>query len=225
MLNNKQQIILFGLVGLLASVGVGYGEYLLHYTPNGIGYDGTEFNFFKYIPLSRLTLGHFISIGFVPFYIMGYYHFYLIFKKQNPIFAVAIQTLGVIAFTLGGMWISSRAQLGYLIHQIADHPEDDSLHMLVQSYRDHGEILVKSLRIWIAAISILFVVPILRGKTPYPKWMAMTNPLLLLIVVKLTYEYFPTIGNIIGPIAMNVVHFVLFGCSLLIIYNNEKIKT
>ncbi len=219
---SKKQLYIFGFLGLIAAIGVGTGEFLLHYSPNGIGYDGSNFEFFNQIPLSRLTLGHFIAVSFVPFYTLGYYHLYLVFKEKTPKTAWVIFVLGIIAFSIGGMWISSRAQLGYLVHQIAAHPTDLALQSLLQVYRDHAEILVKSLRIWIALISVFFIIPIFQNKTIYPKWMVFLNPLFLLLFVLLIFKIAPSIGYLIGPIAMNVVHFILFSVSLIIIKLNYK---
>jgi hypothetical protein len=220
--STTKQLYIYGILGLIGAIGVGLGEFLLHYSPNGIGYDGNNFEFFNQIPLDRLSLGHFIAISFTPFYIAGYYHLYLIFKEHNPNSAKAIFALGVIAFMIGGMWISSRAQLGYLVHKIAEFPNDMALQSLIEVYKDHAEILVKSLRIWIAAISILFVIPIVKSQTIYPKWMAIFNPIAILLSVLVIYSVIPEIGYIIGPIAMNIVHFIIFGLSLLIIKIKSK---
>ena len=218
----KKQLYIFGILGLIAAIGVGIGEFLLHYSPGGVGYDGTNFEFFNQISLSRLTLGHFVAISFVPFYTLGYYHLYLVYKIKTPKIAWVIFVLGIIAFTLGGMWISSRAQLGYLVHLIAEHPDDIALQSLLEVYRNHAEILVKSLRIWIALISVFFVIPIIRKQSIYPRWMALLNPLFLLLSVLIIFKIAPAIGYIIGPIAMNVVHFILFSVSLIIIKTKYK---
>ncbi|NCP21644.1 MAG: hypothetical protein CO023_05030 [Flavobacteriales bacterium CG_4_9_14_0_2_um_filter_35_242] len=220
--SNLKSLTIFGFLGLIGAIGVGIGEFLLHYSPNGIGYDGTNFEFFNQISSSRLTLGHFMAISFVPFYIAGYYHLFLIFKDKSPKIARAIFALGIIAFIIGGMWISSRAQLGYLVHKIAEFPDDKALQSLIEVYKVHAEILVKSLRIWILAISVLFVIPILKGETIYPKWMAIFNPIVILLLILIIYNIAPSIGFIIGPIAMNVVHFILFFLSLLFVKINSK---
>ena len=220
--STDKQLIISGILGLIGAIGVGVGEFLLHYSLGGIGYNGNNFEFFNQIPLSRLTLGHFVAVSFVPFYIAGYYHLYLIFKEKNPKIATAIFALGVIAFMIGGMWISSRAQLGYLVHKIAEFPNDTSLQSLIEIYKNHAEILVKSLRIWVAAISVLFVIPIIKGNTVYPKWMAIFNPIVILLSVLVIYTIAPSVGFIIGPIAMNVVHFIVFGLSLVIIKTKQK---
>ena len=53
--NNK--ILFFGYLGLLASVMVGIGEFMVHYTPEQ---SDVPFGYFLSIPESRLTLGHYI---------------------------------------------------------------------------------------------------------------------------------------------------------------------
>jgi len=131
-----KQLYIFGILGFIGAIGVGVGEFLLHYSPNGIGYDGNNLEFFNQIPLSRLTLGHFVAVSFVPFYIAGYYHLYLVFKQHNPKIAMGIFSLGIIAFMIGGMWISSRAQLGYLVHKIAEFPNDTALQSLIEVYKN-----------------------------------------------------------------------------------------
>lgn len=217
-----KQLTVFGILGLLGAIGVGIGEFLLHYSTGGIGYNGNNFEFFNQISLQRLTWGHFVAISFVPFYIAGYYHLYLVFKDENPKIAMTIFGLGIIAFIIGGMWISSRAQLGYLVHKIAEFPNDTALQSMIEVYKIHAEILVKSLRIWIAAISVLFVIPILKGETIYPKWMAIFNPLFILLSILVIYIMMPKVGYFIGPIAMNVVHFILFFLSLIFVKINSK---
>jgi hypothetical protein len=213
--STTKQLLLYGVLGLIGAIGVGLGEFLLHYVPNG--YHGNPFDFFNEIPLKRLTLGHFIAISFTPFYIAGYYHLYLVFKEKSPKIAMTIFSLGIIAFMIGGMWIASRAQLGYLIHKIFENPDNQTLHSLIEVYNTHAEIIVKSLRIWVALISILFVIPIFKGDTVYPKWMVLLNPLFLLLLALIIFKLFPKAGYVIGPIAMNFAHFILFGMSLLVI--------
>ncbi len=217
-----KQLTIFGILGLIGAIGVGIGEFLLHYSPEGIGYDGSHFKFFNQISLQRLTWGHFVAVSFVPFYIAGYYHLYLVFKEKNPKIAMSIFALGIIAFIIGGMWISSRAQLGYLVHKIAEFPNDTALQSLIEVYKTHAEILVKSLRIWVAAISVLFVIPILKGETIYPKWMAIFNPIVILLSILVIYTLIPSVGYFIGPIAMNVVHFIIFSLSLIFVKINSK---
>ncbi len=102
---------LTGIIGLIGAVMVGIGEFLMHY--NTDGYTGSNYSFFVSIGDSRLITGHFIVVFFVPFYIAGYWHFYLAVKPGSSKLALAILIAGVFAFVIGGMWISSRVEFSW----------------------------------------------------------------------------------------------------------------
>ena len=76
------------------------------------------------------------------------------------------------------------------------------------------EVLVEALRIVIAALSIVFVIAILKGGTYYKKWMAVFNPIVILLLVFSTLFWAKGLAKHLAPIAMNVTHFILFALSL-----------
>lgn len=205
-------IKLTGLIGLFGALIVGIGEFLLHY--NSTGYSGDNYTFFVFINDKRLIIGHFLVVFFMPFYIIGYWHFYLVVKKGSQYLALAILLLGVFAFVIGGMWISSRAMLGFIVKSINSGATSITL---LEKYNILIETLVQVLRVIMFIISILFVTAILKGKSLYPKWMAFFNPILILAMVFFTFFVFPTIGNFLAPTAMNITHIVVFTASLLAI--------
>ena len=120
--------------------------------------------------------------------------------------------LGILAFWIGGVWISSRyfgAEVLQRTKGTADH------EFFLQSYKDHYQILVWALRIIVAALSVVYVWLILTNKQGLPKWLAILNPIVLLIIVISSLVWLPPLGVHIAPIAMNVTHFFFFGLMLL----------
>lgn len=208
-----QKLMLFGYLGLIGSILVGIGEFLMHY--NNVSYTSDiPYGFMLHVSKSNMTTGHFLMVAFVPFYFFGYWHLYHALKPGNKKLALAVLILGIYAFTIGGIWIGSRAHLGYLIHSQAISGSPELFESLVESYTFHLESLVQALRLFVFLISIFFVITILKGDTLYPKWMAFFNPILLLGIVFGLFFIFPTVGNYLVPTAMNVAHFVLFAASL-----------
>lgn len=195
---------------------VGIGEFLLHY--NTAGYKEAHYAFFVSISNWRLITGHFITVLFVPFYIAGYWHIYGALKKGSNKLAVTVLILGVFAFIIGGMWISSRGMLGFMAKSYA---AGDTSLALLDKYQMLMETLVQLLRVIVLAISIVFVIAILKGNTLYPKWMAWFNPVLILAIVFLLFFLIPSIGNFLAPTAMNVSHVVVFSASLIAIKKNK----
>ena len=121
--------------------------------------------------------------------------------------------IGFIAFAVGGIWIGSRASIGNIVH-LKEVMNPLTYQNLLAHYTDHMEVLVEILRIVIASLSVVFAIAILKGGTYYKKWMAIFNPIVILILLVVIGKLIPSIGKHMLPILMNVTHFILFGLSL-----------
>lgn len=218
----KSTLLTFGWMGILASVMVGTGEFLMHFNSSTSSVD-FPFGYFIGLSEERLTTGHFLSVLFIPFYFLGYWHIYNMLKPGNQFLAKLILLLSIFAFSIGGMWISSRANLGVTIQALQEVNQADLTQKIVDSYNLHIENLVQILRVVILLLSIIFVIAILKGGTLYPKWMIFFNPVFLLLIVFALYFYVHPIGKYLAPTAMNVAHFLLFSASLFALHKNKQI--
>jgi len=219
MMPDKNQIFITGVLGLLASIIVGIGEFFLHYSPNIVG-NAENYQFFQFVSKENLITGHFIAVFAIPFYFLGYFHIYKMLEKGNKKLASIVFGLGILAFTIGGFWITSRAFLGTIIH-LQKNIDTEIYQKIINNYSLISESLVQGLRVIILLLSVFFVIAILKGGTYYKKWMAIFNPIVLLLSVFAVYFISPEIGKYLAPIAMNVVHFILFSLSL---YQFKKIN-
>ncbi len=195
-------------IGLLGSILVGIGEYLLHFHPDG---PSGEISMLEHVPLSRASKGHFFALFGTPLYLAGYYGLKELFKKSSLTLANALLILGTLAFFIGGIWISSR-YFGAAVLQRSHETVDYAFYL--QSYENHYQVLVWALRIIVAALSIVYIMLILKNKQGLPKWLAFFNPIVLLIIVISSLFWFKPLGIHIAPIAMNVTHFIFFGIML-----------
>ena len=211
---------ILGYLGLVASILVGLGEYFLHYSPEILG-NSDNYEFFKFVPLNHLTIGHFLTVIGLPFYFAGYIHIYRMLKSGNESLARVVLGIGFIAFAVGGIWIGSRASIGNIVH-LKDSMNTTTYQTLLNHYTDHMEVLVQALRIVIAALSIFFAITIVKGGTYYKKWMAICNPIIILILLVILGKIIPSIGKHMLPILMNVTHFILFILSLYQLNNYQK---
>lgn len=204
-LTNKQLL----LIGILASIIVGVGEYLLHYLPTG---PGGEISMLQDVPLARASKGHFLVVFGAPLYFAGYYGLKNIFKSTSPLLARLLFVAGVLSFSIGGVWVSSRYFAAEVLQRTVGTPEHD---LFLRSYEDHYQVLVWVLRVLVLAVSVLYVMLIIKNDQGLPKWLAIFNPIILLILVISSLIWFKPFGNHIAPIAMNVTHFIFFGVILL----------
>lgn len=201
-----------GYLGLLGAILVGIGEFYLHYSTNVLTVKG-QFNFFEFVPMENLKIGHFIAILGIPFYFAGYLHIYRMLKSGNETLARTVLALGFIAFSVGGVWIGSRGFLGSLVHLKSEMPSE-TYDKIIANYNSFLEILVRVLRVVIVLLSIFFSGAILKGGTLYQKYMAFFNPIIILVSLVIIGMALPKIGKYFLPILMNITHFVLFSLSL-----------
>ena len=172
-----------------------------------------NYEFFKFVPVENLTTGHFLAVIGLPFYFAGYIHIYRMLRSGNEFLARLVLAIGFVAFAVGGIWIGSRASIGNIIH-LKDVIEPSIYQNLLAHYTEHMEVLVEVLRVVIVLLSIVFVIAILKGGTYYKKWMAIFNPIVILVLVFSTLFWAEGLAKHLAPIAMNVTHFILFGLSL-----------
>ena len=201
-----------GYLGLIASILVGLGEYFLHYSPSILEHS-ENYQFFKFVSLNNLTAGHFLAVIGLPFYFAGYIHIYRMLKSGNEALARLVLAIGFIAFAVGGVWIGSRASIGNIVH-LKETIDPLAYQNLLSHYTNHMEVLVQALRIIIGTLSVVFAIAILKGGTYYKKWMAIFNPIVILILLVVLGNLIPALGKHMLPILMNVTHFILFGLSL-----------
>ena len=191
-------------IGILASIIVGIGEYLLHYTPEG---PEGEIAMLEVVPLARASIGHFLVVFGAPLYFLGYYGIEKMFHSTSAILARSIFFLGVLAFSIGGVWVSSRYFAAEVLQGTAGTPYHEKF---LASYEYHYQSLVWVLRILVLAISAIYIILVLKNIIGIPKWIAILNPIVLLAIAISSLFWMKPIGVHIAPIAMNAVHFIVF---------------
>ena len=146
-----------------------------------------------------------------PLYVVGYWH---LSKRIDPhggkighIFFI----VGAYAFIVGAAWMGQRAFLALTVHEIADGAD---LQNLLGSFSSLNEPFVNVLRVAMVVISGIWVFQILRGRSSYPKWMALFSPVLMLGVIIGLYVVVPKLGGLLIPNAMNVAHIIVFCLSI-----------
>jgi hypothetical protein len=209
---------LTGIIGLIGAVLCGTGEFLLHFDQQArfSGYD-----FMADISDSRLTAGHFFAVVGVPLYFVGMWHIAQMLKPAGEKLSRILFLIGSFGFLYGAMWMSSRASIGSLVH----YPELISDTNLVELYQLRSETLLQVIRVATLLISGIYIYMVLTGNSRYPKWMAATSPIVLLLLNFVVYLIAPSIGKFVMPIALNVGFSLFFLLSLFFGNLNEATET
>jgi len=203
--------------GIIAAIGVaiiGIGESLMHWTGSLDATGGSElaYGFLIGIPRDRLVIGHFLSVLAAPAYFLGYWQVSRRLQPDGGPIGKLFFGGSLYVLTMAGIWIGSRAFLARSLQLVEDGPLRQAL---AEEYGLLLETLIWILRFGMLAISLAFVTIILRGQSNYPKWMAIFNPFILLLLVFSTM-LIPAIGPHLVPAALNVAHVPFFLLSALL---------
>ena len=214
---NHRQITTAGVVGLLAAILVGAGEFLLHFDALGRFADAGGYEFMRGISAERTTIGHFLGAMSAPLYIIGFWHLMKMLEPANKLasrLAFVIMSYGII---VGAVWIGSRAGISTVVNStsMADPMSFISLYEL------RYENLLQVTRLAVLIFSVIFVWLVSSGRSHYPRWMALFNPIFLILVSFAIWAVAPVIGVYLMPIALNVAFAVLF---LFSIYFSKKVE-
>ena len=204
------------IIGLLASVIVGIGEFLLQFTPEGP--DG-EITMLLQAPLERASKGHFLAVYGAPFYFAGYYGLMRFFKKSNQTLATTLFILGVLSFAYGTVYVTSRYFGAEVLQRSLNTPDYDFYYA---SYEKHYQSTVWALRALIASVSVVYAILVAKNNFGMPKWLAILNPIVILGIILSTIFWIKPIGVYIAPIAMNATHFIFFS---IILFQLKKQKS
>ena len=224
-LKDRRVVFLAGMCGMIAALMVGIGELALHYTPTA--QYGDDYKFMLDVPDWRMDWGHFLSIFFFPLYFLGYWH---LFKMLTPASLWARQLfllLGIYSLTIGSIWLGSRVYLVLLVQakeKLTDPSAIETFTVLLQEMSFYNETLLTVVRIGMLLVSILFIYLVATKRSYYPRWMALFNPIFLVLMSFLLYFIAPKIGGFIMPAAMNVAHFVLFSFSTYFAFQRYSTK-
>ena len=209
--NERLSLVVTGVIGLIAAILVGAGEFLLHFDPLA-RFSETSYEFMLAASDERQTIGHFLGVLGGPLYVVGCWHIYLMLKPANQVLAFVAFVLGAYGFMIGADWISSRASIGAIVHL---QQNGVAVESLIQLYQERYESLLMVIRITTFVLSLIFIGLTLTGRSHYQKWHAIFNPILLLVGSFIVYMVSPDIGKYLMPIALNVAFGIFFLLSIL----------
>jgi hypothetical protein len=224
----KADIVLaLGLVGIIGVLITIISDLILLGRPNNavsflqVGM-GTES--MAHLAQWRITLGAFMGVVVLPFQIAGLISVFYGLKPSGKVMPlVAVITTGHalimgVAFHISYAFIGSGWKLNY-----ATGLENEISSGLVKQFNFYWKILIIIMLTEILFSSIVYVSLILAGKTLYPKWMAILNPLcVLLFMFPIVFILPAPIGGFIAPAYINISTMVFFVFSTTVIY--KKIK-
>jgi len=218
-------ILVLSLLGMLSVLVTIISDFIL------IGKSSTAYSFLKFgtesmwdIEPWRITAGAFIGVLALPFQVLGLIPLYYALKPSGkilPIMALianAHMILMGVAFHISYAYIGS----GWIIYHKNELTNQITTE-IVNKFDSYWKILAVIIIAELLFGSIIYVIVVLKGKTLFPRWMAIFNPLCIVLYTFPFVFILPSpIGGYIAPAYLNLSTLLFFIITLVVGYNKMK---
>lgn len=217
-------ILVMGLVGVLGVLLTLVSDFIL------IGRPVSSYSFFKLgtesmaaFPQWRITIGTFLGILVIPMQLAGLLPMYYSLKFAGKVKALIVVLINAhtlilaVAFHVSYAFIASGWKLYYEIGA------GDAIALkLLKRFNYYWKILIIIMTIELLFSSIFYAVIILRGKTLYPKWMALFSPIFVLGYTYLIILFIPhPVGGFVAPAFLNLATLIFLILSTVTVYKKS----
>jgi len=166
-------------------------------------------------PLSDrgLLAGHYLGVLAIPFYALGYWGLAAAIRKARPSAARVVFAVGALAGMYGAVVHGITGIAEHLERAAGVGPRDP-----LAFFAEHGAYLVPlwiGLAVLLLVGSFVFARAVASGDTALPRWMALANPLALVVLAALLGAPTPLGRAILVPAAPNVAHVWLFALAAI----------
>jgi uncharacterized protein DUF6796 len=159
-------------------------------------------------PPGVLVAGHFLGVLGLPLYALGYWQIGRGLAAGHPRSARAVFVLGAYAAALGAA-VHGMTALVIVFGRSSGGLGGDPVAVVARFATFLGP-LWALLGVLSLLASGLYAVAVARGGTAFPRWMAVANPILLVLATSLSAAGSRRLQAFLVPAAPNLAHVVLF---------------
>lgn len=219
-------VLALGLAGIIAALLTIISDFIL------IGRPNSAYSFLKLgtesmadIAQWRITAGVFIGVVMLPFQIAGLIPVYYGLKPSGRIMPLIVVITNAHALIMGVAFHISYAFIGSGWKLYYETGSGNKLTSeIVKRFDFYWKVIVVIMLTELLFSSIIYVLIIMTGKTLYPKWMAILNPLCVsLFMFPFIFILPAPVGGFIAPAYLNISTMVYFSFSTAVIYKKLKI--
>ena len=219
-------VLAFGVVGILAVLLTIVSDLIL------IGKPTSAYSFLKLgtesmadIAQWRITVGTFIGVIVLPFQILGLIPVYHGSKPLGRVVPLIVVITNAHALIMGVAFHISYVYIGSVWKAYYESGLENKVTFeIIKRFDFYWKLIIIIILIELLFSSIIYVLAIMSGRTLYPKWMAILNPLCVLIFVFPIIFILPApIGGFLASAYVNISTMVFFSISTFVIYKRLKV--
>ena len=214
-------MMILGIIGILGALITLVSDFIL------VGKPTDAFSFFKFgtetmkgFPEWRITAGTFLGVIALPVQVAGLVVVYYGLKPGGRYLSLVTFIAAVNALVMGVVFHVAYAFIGTgwkLQNEIgANNPFAEAL---IKKFDFYWKVIIFIMLAELSIFSLGYVLLILRGKTLYPKWMAILSPICVFIFMFPIVFILPApFGGYVASGYLNISTIVFFAFSTSIVY-------
>jgi hypothetical protein len=175
------------------------------------------------LPLNRLVWGALIGVFATPLILIGYWQVYQGLGGAGTAGALATVGLFGTASVIGAFVHGTFYYMGEYVHAL-NNVQDDSQAVVADMIARHRKVLIATyapVLLFIVIASILFSVLVASGKTLFPMWMAVVNPVTMTIAWLLIKRVLPQfVRDWTEGAGFNIAFLAFFACTTITLWNS-----
>lgn len=209
-----------GIIAILAALLGVIADLALQYTSNTAYLLSDQSLYLLDVPPSRLFVGHYLGVIAILIEIVGFWQIYRALQPAGERFALPFFLISSFGAMLGATFHATFIFVGLTLQAQSGEVEAarQTFTMLLTSFDTAriGLAIPALLGIVISSLWYAFVV----GFKPsnYPRWMAICNPLVFLLLLVLLVIGIRPSGLVLAPTALNLSHLLFFICSTAMLW-------
>ena len=214
-------VLTWGLVGIMGALLTAASDLVLLGRPN------SAYSFFKLgtetmavLPQWRITAGTFIGVAALPFQLAGLISLYYGLKPAGRVIPPVVLLTTAHALIMGVAFHASYAFIGSGWRLYYEMGQGNAAVLeLIEKFDYYWRIIIIAALGELLIASILFVFLVLAGKTLYPKWMSLLNPICILLFMYCLIIILPApIGGFVAPAYINLSTIAFLILSTVTVY-------
>ncbi len=173
------------------------------------------------VSFERLLWGNTLGLVTLSLELCGLWLLHQVLRRSDERLSwIVLLTLGFslvagIAFHVASAFLGT----GYQVNQQLD---SDVTRQMVHQFETYRATLFRFTQTAVGLGAVFFAAHLLLRPTPFPKWMAIVNPLILVILVRFVAALIPApLGGYIAPGYFNVAMLVFFVANFIVIWRSS----
>lgn len=204
-----------GIVAILAATLGVVADLVLQYTPNAAHLFSDQSLYLLDVSPSRLFIGHYLGVVAILAETIGFWQVYRALQPAGQRLALPFFLISSFGAMLGAAFHSTFVFVGLTLQaqSAAAAAAGQAFGPLLASFESArvGLAIPALLGILISSLWYAFVVAF--RASDYPRWMALCNPLVFLLVITVLEFGIRPLALVLAPAALNLSHLLFFICS------------